>query len=761
MRDPQRPDITVLPDPPLGRPRLKRLRLALILAGLSVLAVVSMFFGMMMAVASDLPALENRAEFRKAQNSLLVDANGNYLATLSHQGRIIIPLDDISWTMRRAIIAIEDQRFYENSGVDFRGIARAVWADITTGQTVQGGSTITQQFVKNATRAQSKRTVFEKLREAALAYHLTRKWTKGKILREYLNSIYFGNGAYGIEAAARTYFGSAHPGCGPETHRCAKVLRPWESALLAGMVASPNAYDPIAHPGAAKDRRDVVLEKMREQGYLTNFEYNQAIDVPVPARTQVQPPHIQTATKGSGYFVTWVRQQLIDRFGARRAIEGGLRVRTTLQLSMQTAAEAAIQRWLPDPNGPQASLVAIDNKTGEVRAMVGGRDYTQIPFNLATQGQRQPGSAFKPFVLATALKQGISPSSTWTSKRQTFIVPNSGGKEKFVVNNYDNNYSGVSTLERATTFSDNSVYAQVGIKTGTKRIARTAKRMGIRTPVSSNYAISLGGLEQGVTPLDLAHAYETFATGGLLVSGSLGASNNGPVGIRNVSLRSRPNDPITHGRNKIRRKRVVSEPIASEVTRILQSVIKIGTAKDANLGDTPAWGKTGTTENYGDAWFVGATPELTVAVWVGYPNTLRPMKTEYQGSPVAGGTFPTQIWHDFMLAVIQADQHRLERSCAKRKGLHPDAKPTKKCIDAGLAVDPNAAPAPTTTTPGPQTTTTTPAPDKNTQAAPTTGEGTPGGVAPTPPPAATPPPAQQAPATPGGGAQPGATPPPP
>ncbi|MDQ3677664.1 MAG: transglycosylase domain-containing protein, partial [Actinomycetota bacterium] len=697
MTDPSRPDITVLPDPPLGRPRLKRLRLTLILFGLSVLALVSMVFGMMMAVASDLPDLENRVEFKKAQNSLLLDANGNYLATMSHQGRIIIPLSDIAMTMQHAMIAIEDQRFYQNDGVDFRGIARAVWADLTTGRAVQGGSTITQQFVKNATRAQSKRTVFEKLREAALAYHLTRKWPKKKILREYLNAIYFGNGAYGIEAAARTYFGNdiAHLECGPETRRCAKELRPHEAALLAGMVASPTAFDPVANPSAAKRRRDVVLDKMFEQGYLNRSQYEHAVAYPVPSRGQVQPPRIQTATKGSGYFTTWVRQQLIDRYGARKAIEGGLRVHTTLHLGMQTAAEEAIFRWLPNPEGPQASLVAIDNRTGEVRAMVGGRNYEQAPFNLATQGQRQPGSAFKPFVLATALRRGISPRSTWTSKRQVFQVPNSN--EKFTVNNYDDNYSGTSTLERATTFSDNSVYAQVGIKAGTRRIARTAKRMGIRTPVSSNYAISLGGLEQGVTPLDLAHAYETFATGGLLVSGSMGTSRNGPVGIKRVSLRKKPSRPLSNGRNKLRRKRVISQPIADKVKRMLESVIKVGTARDADLGTTRAWGKTGTTENYGDAWFVGATKQLTVAVWVGYPNTLRPMETEYRGSPVAGGTYPAQIWRDFMLAVIEADQERLARSCARRKEEHPDDPPPKRCIEAGLAVDPDAAPAPPAT----------------------------------------------------------------
>jgi len=292
---------------------------------------------------------------------------------------------------------------------------------------------------------------------------------------------------------------------------------------------------------------------------------------------------------------------------------------------MQRRAEDAIARSLGNPPwGPTASLVAIDNKTGEVRAMVGGTDYDQVPFNLATQGQRQPGSAFKPFVLATAIRRGISPGSTWVSKRQVINVPRSS--EKFTVNNYDNAYSGVSTLARATTFSDNAVYAQVGIKAGTRRVARTAERMGIRTPVSSNYAITLGGLEQGVTPLDMAHAYQTFATGGVLVTGSLGAGRKGPVGIRRVTLRDDRERVVD--RNHSRHKRVLPRDVARTTTGILESVIKVGTARIAQLGKVPAWGKTGTTENYGDAWFVGATEKLTVAVWVGYPNGLRPMRSE-------------------------------------------------------------------------------------------------------------------------------------
>jgi penicillin-binding protein 1A len=777
----ERPDIMVLSDPPLGRPRYKRLRMALILAGLSVLALVSTAFGMMMAVASDLPQLENRTEFKRAQNSLLTDVHGQYLATLSDQGRIIIPTKDIAPAMQHAIIAIEDQRFYENQGVDLRGTGRALWQDITSGRAVQGGSTITQQFVKNATRAQARRTLLEKVREAALAYHLTRKWSKEKILTEYLNSIYFGNGAYGIESAARTYFGNDvnHRGCGRPERRCASELKPYEAALLAGLVASPNAYDPVAHHGSAIRRRDLVLQKMLEQGYLTRAEYARDRAEQVPSSATIRPPTAQAASKSVAYFTSWVRQQVVDRYGPREALLGGLRVQTTLDLGLQRVAEQAISRWLGNPMGPQAALVAIDNDTGEIRAMVGGTDYSKVPFNLATQGQRQPGSAFKPFVLATALRRGISPSSVWSSRRQVIDVP--GSTEKFTVNNYNDTYAGASTLARATTFSDNAVYAQVGIKTGIARIARTAERMGIRTPVSNNYAITLGGLKTGVTPLDLAHAYQTLATGGLLVTGTLGAGDRGPVGIRRVGLRD--NRSHIRDQNERRRRRVLPRGVAQETTRLLESVIRVGTARVAQLGSVRAWGKTGTTENYGDAWFAGATDKLTVAVWVGYPNELRPMRTEYRGEPVAGGTYPAQIWHDFMLGVLDTDKRRLERECAKEQaakdqaaakqaakaqaagtstapvpgpGKPVTAPPSKRCLEAGLAVD-QATQTATTTATGTGTAT-------GTATTPAAGSATPAGGGRTPPadttahdggtpvaPAAAPP----APAAPPGAAPPG------
>jgi penicillin-binding protein 1A len=743
MSDSERPDILALAEPPLGRPRLKRLRLALILFGLSLLALVSTAFGMMMAVASDLPELENRQEFTKAQNSLLTDVHNTYLATLADQGRIIIPASSIAPIMQHAIIAIEDRRFYQNDGVDLRGTGRALWQDVTSGKAVQGGSTITQQFVKNATRAQNRRTVLEKVREAALAYHLTRKWPKKKILTEYLNSIYFGNGAYGIESAARTYFGQTdeHFGCGKPDRRCANELKPYEAALLAGMVASPSAFDPVANAAAAKRRRNLVLTKMVEQGYLTQNQFLASVAAAVPTADLISPPTTQTATKSTGYFATWVRQQVVDRYGARTALEGGLRVQTTLDLGMQRAADDAIKRHLGDPpHGPQAALVAIDNDSGEIRAMVGGTDYAQAPFNLATQGQRQPGSAFKPFVLATAIRRGISPDSTWTSKRMVFDVPHS--IEKFTVNNYDGTYSGVSTLARATTFSDNSVFAQVGIKAGTKRIARTAVRMGIRTPVSSNYAITLGGLRRGVTPLDLAHAYETFATGGVLVSGSLGARKRGPVGIRKVMVRD---SGRVRQKNMRRLRRVLPRSVAETTVNILRTVINDGTGKLAGIRGVPAWGKTGTTENYGDAWFVGATPKLTVAVWVGYPNGLTPMTTDYNGDPVAGGTYPALIWHDFMVAAIEAEQQRVQRRCdADREKLAsaPDAPLPASCVKAGVEPAPSADAG---SDPAAPDTTTTPADGDATGDAPRDGTADPApegdGAAPvTPPPAPAPPP---------------------
>jgi penicillin-binding protein 1A len=649
--------------------------------GLGGLAVVSTVFGMMMAVASDLPQIENRQQYQTAANSYLYDDHWRVIGLFAPPNHEVIDsFAQISWAMRRAIVSVEDRRFWSDPGVDLRGIARAVLADVTGGSR-QGASTIAQQFVKNALAEQDNRTVFEKLREAALAYHLTRRWPKTQILKEYLNSIYFGNGAYGVESAARVYFGKAHgyengatlsaqtgPRCGdPPIRSCASMLTPPEGALLAGMVADPSAFDPLEHPGAAKTRRNVVLNDMLHERYITPAEYAVWSRLPVPNSADVQQPQEPAAAP---YFTSWLRPQILSAMGLHngvaaniaeyRAYYGGLKIRTTLDLKLEQAADQAISAELPTgENLPSASLVAIDNKTGQVRAMVGGpiingqEDYSQHPFNIATQARRQPGSSFKPFTLAMALQSGeYSPDSVIDSAPQDFIVPNSGGKEHFIVHNFGNTYSGPITLATATDFSDNTVYSQVGIHVGTRKIAKFAQRAGIRTPVSHNYAMILGGLKVGVSPLDMAHAYETFANGGQRVFNPiLGAPHEGPNGIAQIYC-----PKVCPQKNMMAHpdyQRVLPASVAAVVHEMLTGVVQHGTGTLAQISGVDVAGKTGTTSNYADAWFVGWTPQLTTAVWVGYPNKLIPMTSAYNGAPVEGGTYPAIIWHSFMVQALE------------------------------------------------------------------------------------------------------------
>jgi len=646
-------------DPP--RPRIRRRRLLLVLVPVGALAIISVAFGMMMAMAAELPNLENAKGFQKARNSAMLDRLGRPLGILtSSRNRVLVPYSSISPYMRSAIISIEDRRFFENSGVDVRGIGRAFVSDFFQGSPRQGGSTITQQFVKNALEAQDQRTVFQKLRESALAYHLTRKWPKDKILTEYLNSIYFGNGAYGIESAARVYFGQDpnHIGCGTRARPCARELTAAESALIAGIVANPSAFDPVAHPQAALRRRNIVLDRMLKEDKITQAEHDSAVSEALPGA--ISPPSVDTK---SPYFTTWVSQQLVEEFGPRRAFEGGLEVKTTLDMDLQNAAQSAVDSWLPNEDGPSAALVAIDNKTGEVRALVGGRNFRQRPFNLATQGQRQPGSTVKPFILAAAIKKGLGIGSVWESRKRVFDVPGDDG-EKFVVNNFENQYNGSMDLGSALTVSDNSVYAAAGLETGTDRISKLIRKMGVRTPVSTNPAMTLGAFKEGVSALDWAHAYQTFASGGLRTYGTLGAPDEGPVGIHQVR---RLSDGKLVARNQVRRDRVLPRAINDQVVAQMQTVVSSGTGKKAAYGGFAA-GKTGTTENFGDAWFVGFSEELTVAVWVGYADRTQPMKTEYDGSPVAGGTFPAEIWRTFITAAIEIEKRRAAERAAGRSG---------------------------------------------------------------------------------------------
>jgi penicillin-binding protein 1A len=663
------PDIPPAPSP-APKPRLKRLRFAAIVLTALLLGLVSFVFGLFVSVASDLPSLERFSQIKDAQSSQLLDDLGHPLGVLSQQNRVILSPGQIPQMVKEAVISIEDKRFYSNSGVDIRGIARAFVQDVAHKGNLQGASTIEQQLIKNFLQAQSHRTIFEKLREAALAFQLAHKWSKDKIITAYLNTIYFGNGAYGIEAAAQTYFGHDvnHLGCGTPNHElCVQQLQPWEAALLAGIIQNPTAYNPATHPQNALERRNTVLRQMVEQGYLSRPVYTESVKQALPAPHAVQAPEVQSVEGiDAGYFTSWVGQQVIERYGAPRAFDGGLKIRTTLDLELQRSAEQAVNNYLAYPGGPTASLVAIENSTGEVRAMVGGRNYNESPFNLATEGERQPGSSFKAFDLAAALEEGISPDSVWTSKQKTFIVPNTHGSERFVVHNDEGAYSGSNTLTGATAFSDNSIYAEVGLKVGTHKIALLAHRMGITTPLSTNPAMTIGGLTVGVTPLDMAHSYETLAHGGDRVTGSM-ALGGAPVGIQEVDAGNHTlPDGHHHDVNHVQLKRVLPTGIAQTETSMLETVIQYGTGKAAAIGQFAA-GKTGTTSNYGDAWFVGWDGKYTVAVWVGYPDKLVPMLTDFNDSPVLGGTFPALIWHDFMTSALQIDKNRSEEAAAGHK----------------------------------------------------------------------------------------------
>src|ERR1700709_561862 len=371
------------PAPPESKrkPRLKKLRILFVLLGLSVLALVSMIFGMMAAVSQDLPAIYNFAPYKASKNSEVCDAAGEPIGTLtSDQNKILLASGKISPNIKNAVVSIEDSRFYEHSGVDFQGIARALVKDVLSQSAQQGAPTITEQFVKNALEAEGSRTVFEKFREAALAYRLERHWTKDKILTEYLNTIYFGEGAYGIEAAARTYFGSAHPGCGTPTEPCASVLEPWEAATLAAIIASPSAFDPKVYPENALGRRNLVLEKMYEQGYITHEQYAEGRQQALPSPNDIEPPKLDSKAP---YFTAWLRQQLGESYGASKAFFGGLKVKSTLDLGLQEAAEEAVNSYL-GYSPATASVVVIDNHNAGIKAMVGGPNFDTAPFNLAT-----------------------------------------------------------------------------------------------------------------------------------------------------------------------------------------------------------------------------------------------------------------------------------------------------------------------------------------------------------------------------------------
>lgn len=545
------------------------------------------------------------------QSTTIVDRNGKLLARLyAEENRQDIALADIPPHLRQAIVATEDKRFYEHEGVDPIGIARALVVDVVRGEKAQGGSTITQQYVKQAF-VTSEKTLKRKVQEAILAQKVEQRYSKDEILELYLNTIYFGHGAYGVEAASRVYFGKS-----------VRKVSLDEAAMLAGVVKSPGLYSPYLEPEAAKNRRDTVLGLMLAQGYISE---SQAVEA---KGAEVVLEGLKPRTTTAPYFVEWVKEQLIAEYGERRVYRGGLRVTTTLDISAQKAAQKAVSSSLDREDDPSAALVAVRPGTGEVVAMVGGRDFTTQQFNVAVQGRRQPGSAFKTFVLATALDEGVSPEKSYAAgpikipvSTGTWSVTGASGSK------------GPMRLRPATEKSVNSVYAQLIMEVTPAKVVETAETLGIDSELDAMPAIALGGLTEGVSPLEMAEAYATLAAGGVHAE---------PFGISEVKG---PDGTVLEKR-KVKREEVMDPEVAYMTTDLLTGVISKGTGTAASIG-RPAAGKTGTTQQYRDAWFVGYTPDLATAVWVGYPESQREMKSVH-GQLVTGGSFPARIWASFM-----------------------------------------------------------------------------------------------------------------
>ena len=590
---------------------LRRIRLFI---ALCLVVFAGLGFGYIFAAYQSLPAVGNN--MRPAVSSQVFDSHGRLITTLhSDQNRLPIDINKVPQNLQNAFIAAEDNRFYEHIGIDPIGIFRAIFANLTNRGIAQGGSTITQQLAKNAFLSQEQ-TLKRKIQEAMLALEIEHKYSKKEILEMYMNQIYFGQGAYGIQTAAKTYF-----------NKDVNELTLTQCAMLAGLPKSPNYYSPFNNLNEAKKRKNVVLDQMVKYGYVSAAEAEDAKNQDLG----LSKSHQSKEADEYASFIDYVSQQVAKKYGDDALYKEGLKIYTTMDVDKQHAAVRAM-RNLPnnytDENGltqPQAAIVSIDPKTGHILAMVGGRG--QDSFNRASMAVRQPGSAFKPFVYLTALQHDMTPDTTMDDQPVTYgswSPKNAGGS-----------YSGTMTLSDALAHSVNTIAVQLADKVGTKNIIANAKKMGITTldAQDDNLAMALGGLTKGVTPLEMASAYGTFANKGVHVK---------PTAI--VKILDRDGNVLEDAstlEKEETKTRVMSEREAYEMTTMLEGVIDHGTGTAAAIG-RPAAGKTGTTDDNKDAWFVGYTPDIVTAVWIGDDTGSHSLGEIY------GGTIPAEIWKDYM-----------------------------------------------------------------------------------------------------------------
>jgi penicillin-binding protein 1A len=560
-----------------------------------------------------------------SSDSLVYAADGSWLGAVpTAHNREPVPLERMSPWLPKATVAIEDRRFWHHGPLDYAGIARAALADLRAGRVVQGGSTITQQLVRDRYLGHKPMTLHRKVQEACLAIDVARSASRRRILAAYLNLVFYGHHAFGAEAAARTYFS-----------RPARDLSLAQAALLAGLPQAPSLYDPFRRPQTTLRRRNEVLVALRRAGEISAARYRIAAASPLGLRPGHRYRRVRAAT-----FFDAVLRDLVRRYGAGRARHGGLRVDTTLDPHLQDLAARAITGWLHRRSDPGAALVAIDPHSGAIRAMATAAPGHQgLRFNLAAQSRRQAGSAFKVFTLTAAVEQGVPLSSIWNGPSSLTIPSrrclNANGA--WTVHNYADESAGTMTLLSAIAHSVNTIFAQVVMRVGPRHVVEMAHRMGIRSPLKPVCSITLG--PEGVSPLDMTDAFGTLASGGIRHDAQ-------------VLRRVRSADGAVLARLRARGRRVLSRRVARRVTYALTGVIRGGTGTAADPG-RPAAGKTGTAGSFKDAWFCGFVPQLVTCVWVGYPQAEIPLLNVDGFPQVFGGSIPARIWHDFMVPAMR------------------------------------------------------------------------------------------------------------
>lgn len=589
-----------------------RIGTILILGVLGVLVfflfLMSVNFGFVLAKgASALPDIRLLEDWRPNQSTRIFDRKGNLIANIhGDEDRVVVPLSEISPNIQRAVMAIEDNRFYQHDGVDIRGTFRALMQNVRGGD-VQGGSTLTQQLVKNLFLT-PERSMGRKLAEALLALRVERYYDKNKILEMYLNQVYWGNQAYGIEKAARRYF-----------RKPASDLTVAESALLAGLLKAPEGLSPFAYPKAARKRQIEVLDSMLHYGYITPQQREDAVHEQIVLNDRRPRPSKHP------YYVTYVIQELVDRFGEDAVRRGGLKVYTALDPDVQTAAEeslvGAITKLPKYSQVTQGALVAMDLNSSEIIALVGGTDFVKSQFNNAIQARRAPGSTFKPIVYLTGFRLGMITPETPISDRPVHF---NTGVSIWSPHNWDGRYMGPMTIRKALTLSRNTTTVQVGMKVGIDEVIKTARLAGITSRIDPNFSSLLGS--SGISPLEMATVYATFARGGVWMQ---------PTAIRQIEdMRGRvvalDNPPA---------KRVFDTEPISELVSILLDVVEKGTGKNARLPGRVVAGKTGTTDHVRDIWFSGFTPDMVATVWMGNEKYV-PLRGVFSSNTA-------QVWHDF------------------------------------------------------------------------------------------------------------------